>query len=205
MNAENIKNEAYQLIDKYFMPAKAIIVKDFLNTYGFWDAPASTKYHGNYPGGLAEHSLAVAKNLMMLTEKLDLKWDNPGSSFIVGLLHDVCKMDQYKLISTENDYQYVYTNDSMEELEHWSQGDLTIDFDTEKVYNDVMFTYESDEEFKQDRLDAGFEDDDIDVKNIKQLLFDPTEVHFFALDSAIETLDGLQFCRYFGQIYELII
>lgn len=92
MNAENIKNEAYQLIDKYFMPAKAIIVKDFLNTYGFWDAPASTKYHGNYPGGLAEHSLAVAKNLMMLTEKLDLKWDNSGSPFIVGLLHDVCKM-----------------------------------------------------------------------------------------------------------------
>lgn len=97
------------------------------------------------------------------------------------------------------------TNDGIEELEHWSQGNLTIDFDTEKVYNDVMFTYESDEEFKQDRLDAGFEDDDIDVKNIKQLLFDPTEVHFFALDSAIETLDGLQFCRYFGQIYELII
>jgi hypothetical protein len=97
------------------------------------------------------------------------------------------------------------TDDGMEELEHWSQSDLTIDFDTEKVYNDVMFTYESDEEFKQDRLDAGFEDDDIDVKNIKQLLFDPTEVYFFALDSAIETLDGLQFCRYFGQIYELII
>lgn len=97
------------------------------------------------------------------------------------------------------------TDDGMEELEHWSQGDLTIDFDTEKVYNDVMFTYESDEEFKQDRLDAGFKDDDIDVKNIKQLLFDPTEVYFFALDSAIETLDGLQFCRYFDQIYELII
>ena len=93
------------------------------------------------------------------------------------------------------------TDDGMEELEYWSERDLIIDFDTEKVYNDVMFTYESDEEFKQDRLDAGFEDDDIGVKNIKQLLFDPTEVHFFALDSAIETLDGLQFCRYFGQIY----
>lgn len=68
-----------------------------------------------------------------------------------------------------------------------------------------MFTYESDEEFKQERADAGFEDDDIDVKDIERLLFDPTEVNFFALDSAIETLDGLQFCRYFGQIYELII
>ena len=49
----------------------------------------------------------------MLTEKLSLKWDNPGSPFVVGLLHDVCKMDQYKLIGAENGYQYVYTNDSI--------------------------------------------------------------------------------------------
>lgn len=92
----------------------------------------------------------------------------------------------------------------MGELEYWSEGDLTIDFDEETVYNEVMFTYVSDEEFRQERADSGYEDDDIDVKNIKQLLFDPTEVHFFALDSVIKTLDGLQFCRYFGQIYELI-
>lgn len=72
-NVEQLKLETLQMIDKYFMPTKAVIVKDFLNTYGFWDAPASTKYHGNYPGGLAEHSLTVAKNLLMLTEKLDLK------------------------------------------------------------------------------------------------------------------------------------
>nr|DAG49268.1 MAG TPA: hypothetical protein [Caudoviricetes sp.] len=97
------------------------------------------------------------------------------------------------------------TKDSMEELEYWSEGDLTIDFDEEKVYNEVMITYVSDEEFRQDRADAGFEDDDVDVKNIQKILFDPTEVHFFALDSAIKTLDGLQFCRYFGQIYELTI
>lgn len=97
------------------------------------------------------------------------------------------------------------TENGMEELEYWSEGDLTIDFDEEKVYNEVMITYVSDEEFRQDRADAGFEDDDVDVKNIQKILFDPTEVHFFALDSAIKALDDLQFCRYFGQIYELII
>lgn len=97
------------------------------------------------------------------------------------------------------------TECGMKELEHWSEGDLTIDFDAEKVYNEVMFAYASDEEFKQERKDAGFEDDDVDVKDIKRLLFDPTEVHFFALDSAIKALDDLQFCRYFNQIYELII
>lgn len=96
------------------------------------------------------------------------------------------------------------TDDGMGELEYWSEGDLTIDFDEETVYNEVMITYESDEEFKQDRADAGFEGDDVDVKDIQKILFDPTEVHFFALDSAIKTLDGLQFCRYFRQIYELI-
>lgn len=97
------------------------------------------------------------------------------------------------------------TDDGMGELEYWSEGDLTIDFDEETVYNEVMITYESDEEFKQDRADAGFEDDDVDVKDIQKILFDPTEVHFFALDLAIKTLDGLQFCRYFGRIYELTI
>ena len=96
------------------------------------------------------------------------------------------------------------SENSMKHHQYWSEGDLTIDFDAEKVYNEVMFTYVSDEEFRRERMDAGFEDDDIDVKDIKQLLFDPTEVHFFALDSAIKELDGLQLCRYSDQIYELI-
>lgn len=106
---------------------------------------------------------------------------------------------------SRNDGLIAISEETMERMQDWAQGDMTIDFDTEKVYNDVMFTYESDEEFKQDREDAGFEDDDIDPKNIKKVLIDPSEVHFFALDSAIKTLDDLQFCRYFGQIYELII
>ncbi len=106
---------------------------------------------------------------------------------------------------SRNDGLIAISEETMERMQDWAQGDMTIDFDTEKVYNDVLFTYESDEEFKQERADLGLEDDDIDVKDIKRLLFDPTEVHFFALDVAIKTLDDLQFCRYFGQIYELII
>lgn len=110
----DLKNEIYPLIDKSFVLMKAIVVKNFLNTYGFWQAPASTKYHGNYPGGLAEHSLAVAKNLMMLTDKLGLKWQNADSPFIVGLLHDVCKMDQYKRVwDSESQFHYEYCNDSI--------------------------------------------------------------------------------------------
>lgn len=35
-NVEQLKLETLQMIDKYFMPTKAIIVKAFLNTYRFW-------------------------------------------------------------------------------------------------------------------------------------------------------------------------
>lgn len=32
---------------------------EWLESAGFFTAPASTKYHGEYPGGLVEHSLRV--------------------------------------------------------------------------------------------------------------------------------------------------
>ena len=63
---------------------------------GFFDAPASTKYHGNYPGGLLAHSYSVAKFLVQLTEDNHLTWKNPRSPYIVGMFHDLCKIDQYR-------------------------------------------------------------------------------------------------------------
>lgn len=61
----------------------------------FFTAPASTKYHGNYEHGLFEHSFAVAKFLVQLTEDNHLIWKNPRSPYIVGMFHDLCKIDQY--------------------------------------------------------------------------------------------------------------
>ena len=75
---------------------------------GFFTAPASTKYHGNYEGGLFDHSLAVADTLIELTKHNNLKWQRPESPLIIGLFHDLCKCDQYQLL----DGQYVY-NDNL--------------------------------------------------------------------------------------------
>ena len=35
-----------------------------LKRMGYFTAPASTKYHGNYEGGLFDHSLEVTKSLL---------------------------------------------------------------------------------------------------------------------------------------------
>jgi hypothetical protein len=71
-------------------------LKKFIETSDFTTAPASTKYHGSYPGGLLEHSVNVMYTLCKLTENNKLSWYRPESPIIVGLFHDICKTDQYK-------------------------------------------------------------------------------------------------------------
>lgn len=71
------------------------VKKDLLDK-GFFTAPASTKYHGNYEGGLFDHSYMVAHYLKKLTEECHLDWQNPRSPLLVGMFHDLCKMDNYQ-------------------------------------------------------------------------------------------------------------
>lgn len=67
-----------------------------LEDIGFFDAPASTIYHGDYAGGLFDHSYLVGKELQNMTEKLGLQWERGISPWIIGILHDLCKVDTYK-------------------------------------------------------------------------------------------------------------
>lgn len=78
-----------------FFPAFCNVFTSELDELGFFTAPASTKYHGAYEGGLFDHSLEVAKQLVNLTEKLGLTWERPESPYIVGMYHDLCKCDNY--------------------------------------------------------------------------------------------------------------
>ena len=48
--------------------------KTYLLANGFFSAPASTKYHGAYEGGLFDHSFAVMNFLVELSAKNGLKW-----------------------------------------------------------------------------------------------------------------------------------
>ena len=72
----------------------------------FFTAPASTRFHGNYPGGLCEHSLHVYHCLKDYLQRNRCK-EEYGMSYsdetiaLVALLHDVCKVNVYKQ-STRN-------------------------------------------------------------------------------------------------------
>jgi len=56
----------------------------------FYKAPASTQFHGVFDGGLLVHSISVYKYLKNFTKSMDL---DDGSIIIIGLLHDLCKVN----------------------------------------------------------------------------------------------------------------
>ena len=91
---------------KNFIGDRGYIGVVSLDQLGFFTAPASTKYHGAYEGGLFDHSFITAKTLVELTERLDLKWERPESPYIVGMFHDLCKCDNYVWDIETDKYKY---------------------------------------------------------------------------------------------------
>ena len=71
-------------------------VIDCLDHIGFFTQPASTRFHGDYEGGLFDHSYRVATELLKLTDALHLDWERKCSPVIIGLFHDLCKVDNYQ-------------------------------------------------------------------------------------------------------------
>jgi hypothetical protein len=62
---------------------------EFLEKSDFFTAPASTRFHGSFEGGLLQHSMKVY-------EILKQKAGDSETVRIIALLHDICKVNFYK-------------------------------------------------------------------------------------------------------------
>ena len=86
----------------------AVIAK--LDESGFFDAPASSRFHLSCKGGLMEHSMNVYEAALFVREQIiqrrpELEEQLPLDSVaICSLLHDTCKTDIYKegILSRKN-------------------------------------------------------------------------------------------------------
>ena len=80
---------------------------NYLSKHDYFTAPASTQYHLSVAGGLAQHSLHVYYNMMELYFGADWRTLTEyttrdgaiehDSIIIAALLHDLCKVDFYKI------------------------------------------------------------------------------------------------------------
>lgn len=85
--------------------SESAALMDFLDESDFWTAPASTKFHGNFKGGLALHTLSVIhQSLIFAKALLENFYKSPECKkyevtakdiFIAALCHDFCKTNFY--------------------------------------------------------------------------------------------------------------
>ncbi len=97
------KQEFIDIYQKYIKRegADKLLAHLMSSSSDFFTAPASTRFHGAYEGGLVEHSLNVYECLRdyMDRERVKELYGLEASDetiAIVALLHDLCKMNFYK-------------------------------------------------------------------------------------------------------------
>ncbi|MHC1683441.1 MAG: HD domain-containing protein [Clostridiaceae bacterium] len=90
---KQVKEEILSLLSDIQRNGMDKLIK-YLEESDFFVAPASTRFHGNYEGGLAEHSL----NVYEVFKRKNIEYDlglTEDTIRIVSILHDVCKINFY--------------------------------------------------------------------------------------------------------------
>lgn len=104
LTPEQIENNKQQIIDIYRNCVKREgsdkLLDYLINKSDFFTAPASTRFHGAYDGGLAQHSLNVYNCFKAYLERervRELYKLNASDETIAvcALLHDICKVNVY--------------------------------------------------------------------------------------------------------------
>lgn len=69
---------------------------NWIRNSDFYSAPASTRFHGAYEGGLLQHTLNVYYALLGEVKSVGLEVSSETLA-IVALLHDICKVEFYRM------------------------------------------------------------------------------------------------------------
>lgn len=102
---EQTNLDLFDVITEQYHTVVSDKFRHWLIDKGFFSQAASTKFHLAYEGGLFEHSVNVYEALNNLTQKLNLNWSRKESVFIIGMFHDLCKIDQY-IVTADKQYKW---------------------------------------------------------------------------------------------------
>lgn len=93
----NRKEDFIRIYTQYIKRPGADKLLAWLEETDFFTAPASTRFHGNYEGGLCEHSVNVWEELVRILKAYPEIKVTAETAAIVTLLHDLCKIGCYKV------------------------------------------------------------------------------------------------------------
>lgn len=96
----NCKEKFIEIFEKNIKREGAKELLAWIINSDFFTAPASTRFHNNFEGGLCEHSLNCYYRFVKNLEKEHgADWQtiiSSESATIIALLHDICKVNIYK-------------------------------------------------------------------------------------------------------------
>lgn len=87
----------WDIFDEYIEREGAQELKAWLLSTDLETAPASTRFHESYQGGLMEHSVNVFNEFIRLLKAYPELKVTAETAAIITLLHDVCKLGAYKV------------------------------------------------------------------------------------------------------------
>lgn len=95
MNIDNNKTEFLRICGESIKRSGVLDLLGWLEKSDFYTAPASTRFHGSYEGGLLQHSLNVYKELKRLLVAFPEVEADDETVAIIALFHDLCKVNLY--------------------------------------------------------------------------------------------------------------
>lgn len=98
---EDITKEFIEIFNNNIKREGSDKLLEWLKSSDFFSAPASSRFHSAYEGGLCQHSINAYKRFIKNLEKeYGESWQEKisiESATIIGLLHDICKTNFYKV------------------------------------------------------------------------------------------------------------
>lgn len=85
----------WELYDEYIHRPGSDKLRAWLQSTDIATAPASTRFHGSYAGGLMDHSVHVWEELVRLLRAYPEVKVTAETAAIVSLGHDFCKLNTY--------------------------------------------------------------------------------------------------------------
>lgn len=98
------------------------------------------------------------------------------------------------------------SDDGMEGLQSWSEGDITINADDDIIYNHVFDYYESIKEYNEQRKEWDDEHEDLSLEDVLEIGYTLDRIEFHDIDDVISALwcTDAYVVRYGNEIFELI-
>lgn len=92
---ENLKNLILDRLKSVKRDGIDELIDYLVNRTDYFTAPASTKFHSNFDGGLAYHSHNVVELLLQKNKQYNLGLSDE-TIYLTGYLHDLCKCNMYE-------------------------------------------------------------------------------------------------------------